>query len=782
MPNAPRVHYPRDVVTNKLKSQAPAEPVNSEALDRSLSLLALHRRDIILEAIAASAKELLRSNDVTRSIPKVLETIGHATGVERVHLLVVESPGSLDGHRVVGHHFWSAANVTTSGVFKNGVDTNIAEVGLKSWLPRLTRGETIAGNTRSFEEPVRRFLETGGIRSTAVVPVFVDSRWWGMITFDACRSEREWLLTEIDTLKILAELVGAAVARSLRQKSLADANHIIENSPTVLYRLGPKEPFALMFISQNIRRYGYNADELLASPESWTQLIEGTDVVRAVANLKSIADGKSERERLEFHFKHSNGSSIWFEGEASALRDDTGCLIGIEGILTDITERKRAGEAISTLARTDSLTGLPNRSTFLERLQLAFARAKRGTSTFAVLYLDLDRFKDVNDTLGHSAGDALLQAVARRIKECVRETDVVARLGGDEFAILQEDVSNIGGVEGLASKIGTALSAPFAIDANLVHTTVSIGIVLYHADLEGPEATMMKADLALYRAKNEGRNQYRIHVAELDQEAQQQMLIGHDLHEAIGRNEFELFYQPQVELGSGRIVGVEALIRWNHPARGLLLPATFIPVAESNGTILAIGQWVIEQACRQMNLWRDQGIMPPIMAVNISAAQFQFAGQLDRIVTAALEENHVSPSVLELELTESVLMETTQRHKNSFERFRQIGVRLAIDDFGTGFSSLDYLRTFRVARLKLSDRFVNEITSKPDDAVIVRATIGLAHELGIEVVAEGVSTAEQREFLIAAGCKYAQGYYLGKPMPAGSVGDFLQHNLKFWAN
>ena len=293
---------------------------------------------------------------------------------------------------------------------------------------------------------------------------------------------------------------------------------------------------------------------------------------------------------------------------------------------------------------------------------------------------------------------------------------------------------------------------------------------------------MMKADLALYRAKDEGRNQYRLHVAELDHKAQQEMRIGHDLHEAVERKEFELFYQPQMELGSGKIAGVEALIRWNHPARGLLLPSTFIPVAESNGTILAIGQWVIEQACRQMSLWRDLGTMPPIMAVNVSAAQFQFAGQLDLIITAALEKHKVVPSQLELELTESVLMQTTQRHKDSLDRLRTIGVRLAIDDFGTGFSSLDYLRTFRVARLKLSDRFINEVTTKSDDAAIVRATIGLANELGIDVVAEGVSNIDQQEFLISAGCKYAQGYFLGKPMPAGLAGKFLQQNLRSQPN
>ena len=318
-------------------------------------------------------------------------------------------------------------------------------------------------------------------------------------------------------------------------------------------------------------------------------------------------------------------------------------MVAVEGILTDITERKLAAEKIATLARTDALTGLPNRAAFLERLNLEFARAKRGGTQFAVHYLDLDHFKDVNDTLGHPVGDKLLCAVAERLTSCVRETDMVARFGGDEFAVLQDDIEDTANVETLAAKIGEVVAALYAIDGNQVHTTASIGIVPYGSDVTGVDAMMMKADLALYRAKNDGRNQFRFHVAELDEQTRERMIIGEELRYAIKRDEFELYYQPQVELKSGSIVGLEALIRWNHPKRGLLLPGVFIPIAETSGSIVPIGEWVIEQACRQIKTWSDLNIAPPIIAINLSGAQFKLASQLDQIVTENLARYDVAP-------------------------------------------------------------------------------------------------------------------------------------------
>jgi diguanylate cyclase (GGDEF)-like protein/PAS domain S-box-containing protein len=741
------------------------------------------RHEAILESVAMSAKELLRSSDLQQSLPKVIERLGQAIGVDRVHILEIDADTPPEHSPVVQHYVWSAPGVSSSINYEEIKDP-MAEVGLESWVPRLTRGETVVGNTRDFEPAARTLFERGNVKSVMAVPVFVDGQWWGLIAFDECGFERHWGPAEIETFKTLAELIGAAVGRTRQLKilahsnqTLADANRIIENSATILYRLGLQSPFPLIFLSQNISQYGYQADELVAHPERWVQLIDPTDLPAMVADIRLISEGKMESNQKEFRVRKSDGSIVWFDGHGRALRDSKNRLVAVEGILTDITERKLAAEKIATLARTDPLTGLPNRAAFLERLNLEFARARRGGGQFAVHYLDLDHFKDVNDTLGHPVGDKLLQAVAERLMSCVRETDMVARFGGDEFAVLQDDIADTISVETLAAKIGKVISALYAIDGNQVHTTTSIGIVPYGSDVTGVDAMMMKADLALYRAKNDGRNQFRFHVAELDEQTRERMVIGEELRHAIKRGELEMYYQPQVELKTGSIIGLEALIRWNHPNRGLMLPNAFIPIAETTGSIVPIGAWAIKDACQQIKIWSDLGIATPTVAINISGAQFKLASQLDRIVAENLARYNVAPARLELELTESVLFETTQRHSEAFKRLRRIGVRLAIDDFGTGYSSLDYLRSFRVARLKIDQSFIKDVTTSADDAAIVRATIGLARELGIEVVAEGVETAGQRDFLIAVGCKVAQGYYFGKPVPAAAASELLRRNL-----
>jgi diguanylate cyclase (GGDEF)-like protein/PAS domain S-box-containing protein len=765
-------------LVQKLNARARSAAPDRERLAGSLAMLEAHRRDILLEAIARSAKELLRTSDMTRSIPKVLEQIGHATNADRVHLLAVDPAESNDDGRIIDHSLWSAAGISTPAIFNDGRGRTMVEVGLRSWLPRLMRGESVAGHARNFEEPVRRFFEFGGVKSTVAVPVFVEGRWWGFIGFDDCRSEREWSPSEIDTLKTLAELVGAAVTHTRGLQKLSDANRIVENSSTILYRLSARQPFQLIYLSQNIRRYGYEADELLASPSRWLQFIESEYHPAIAADINSIIEGKADSTLIEFRLKKSDGSPAWIEGRGYAVRDEEQRLVAIEGILTDITERKSAGDKIAALARTDFLTGLANRATFIERLQLALARARRGASLFAVHYLDLDNFKEVNDTLGHPVGDALLRAVADRLRSCVRETDLVARFGGDEFAVLQDDITDVGSIEVLASKIGNSLAAPFSIDGNQMHTTASIGVAPYCEDVEAPEAMMIKADLALYRAKDEGRNQFRFHVEELDRQVRERVMIGEDLRLAIERDEFELYYQPQVEISSGGVVGLEALIRWNHPTRGLLLPSVFIPIAETTGSILPIGQWVIEQACRQMGLWRDQGMAPPLMAVNISAAQFKLASDLDRIVAESLAKFGVPPCALELELTESVLMETMQKHNEPLERLRRLGVRLAIDDFGTGYSSLSYLRRFPFDRIKIDKSFIDDVATQSDSIEIVRAIMTLAKALGMSTIAEGVESTAQVDKLRELGCEQIQGYVFSPPRPAADVAGLLARKLE----
>jgi diguanylate cyclase (GGDEF)-like protein len=383
-----------------------------------------------------------------------------------------------------------------------------------------------------------------------------------------------------------------------------------------------------------------------------------------------------------------------------------------------------------------------------------------------VLYLDVDDFKDVNDTLGHQMGDELLKRVVERLNQTVKDGDLVARFGGDEFAILQSDVTDPAMAGALAAEIGRQLAMPFVIDGHQVRITSSIGISLYTAELVDPETMMIQADLAMYGAKAEGRNCYRFHSHDLDQQVHERVTVAEELRLALDYGELELYYQPQVELATGRIIGLEALVRWNHRTRGLLLPSTFISIAERTGVVLPLGAWVIEESCRQFKVWQDEGIAPPVMAVNVSGVQFKSGSVLKHDVETSLGRWGIDPSRFELELTESVLMEATQRHSEILVELRGLGVGIAIDDFGTGYSSLKYLTVYPVNRLKLAQELVFRVTIDYRNAAVVRAAIRLAHELGVEVIAEGVETQAQVRFLMAAGCAQAQGYHFSRPLTA----------------
>ncbi|MGP0094560.1 MAG: EAL domain-containing protein [Xanthobacteraceae bacterium] len=437
-------------------------------------------------------------------------------------------------------------------------------------------------------------------------------------------------------------------------------------------------------------------------------------------------------------------------------------------------ELRREGEKVKQLARTDSMTGLANRATFSEHLNYAFAAAKRDGKHFAVIYLDLDHFKDVNDTLGHPCGDRLLQIAAERLRAVVRENDLIARLGGDEFAICVTGAADLAAVGQLASRIKNTLAEKFDLDGNEVHVSASLGISMFNTNAVSPDAMMMQADVALYQAKNEGRNDFRFHSIELDREIHERVAVTEELHAAFANNELELYYQPQVEVPSGRIVGLEALLRWNHPKRGLTLPGSFIPIAEQTGTIHALGRWVLEETCRQIKNWQAEGISPPIIAINISAAQFKGPTTPDQDLRETLARYAVDPKCIEIELTESVLVETTEANNEVVRRVRELGVSIAIDDFGTGYSSLAYLRSYRVNRLKIAQQFMPKLGIESGAAAIVRATIMLARELGMEVIAEGVETAEQVAFLLNSGCRFVQGYYFGRPVPMAEATALLR--------
>jgi len=617
-----------------------------------------------------------------------------------------------------------------------------------------------------------------GITSSLDVPITIDGKYWGRIGFDDCGTAREWTPAEVDILRTVGDLIGGAIIRERFVEELKDANMIVERSPTILFRLGGDPSLPLIYVSHNVTLYGYDPAEMVASPQFYQTIIHPDDSLKILEFLAQAVMEGSGPATAEFRMRASDGTYHWLECHYTPIRDDAGRLIEIEGVLTDITEKKEAAEKIMVLARTDALTGLANRATFIDRLRQSFAAAKRGANPFAVLYLDLDRFKDINDTLGHVAGDLLLKAVAERLRGCTRETDLVARLGGDEFAILQADLIDLANAGALAAKIHNVLAAPYPLGDTEMHTSASIGISPYMSETAGPDEMLAQADLALYRAKDEGRDQYCFHTEDLDREVRDRVALANDLRHALEHDELELHYQPQVELATGRIVGMEALIRWNHPKRGLLKPGDFLPVIEKTPLIVTLGQWVLDHACKQMKAWREAGIAPQILAINLSLKQLRTGDEFVGSITQTLTKWGLSPKDLELDVTESMLADVTL-HKNSvLDRLQQLGVKIAIDDFGTQYSSLDYLKTFRVSRVKIPRLMLDAAMRDPGDSAMVRAIIGVARELDIEVIAQGVETEAQRDLLSSVpSTTKVQGYYYSAPVPASGATELLRQRL-----
>jgi diguanylate cyclase (GGDEF)-like protein/PAS domain S-box-containing protein len=582
----------------------------------------------------------------------------------------------------------------------------------------------------------------------------------------------KWKMTEQAAFKM--ERLEQAVEE--RTRELSNANIIVQNSPVVLYRLRGEPSFPLIYVSHNITKLGHDPKLLLASDNWAEQLIYPEDLPKVGEAMSSILNKDAEGASIEFRLRTGDGTLRWVENRYVPVRDKEGRLIEVEGIVIDITERKAAEEKITLLARTDALTGLANRATFTERLAQAFAAAQRGAHAFAIHYLDLDKFKPVNDTFGHPVGDLLLQHVAQRLKGCTRETDLVARLGGDEFAILQGEMKEPANAGTLAAKIQQALALPFSIKGNEVNISVSIGISAYESDCASADAMLVQADLALYRSKEEGRNQYHFHSDDLDRKVLDRFTLAAEIKRAIEQNEFELQYQPQVELATQNIVGMEALIRWNHPTRGVLAPGLFIPIAEKSGTIVALGHWVLDQACRQMSLWRKEKLALSVIAVNLSLFQLKSGQDLVRDVTETLDRWGLAPSDLEFDVTEATLAQLTWTQNAILPQLRELGVKIAIDDFGSEYSSFDYVRAYRVNHLKVAQSFINRSTTDAESAATIRAIVNFARDIGIVVIAQGVETEQQRDLLTLTDITtQAQGFHFSKAVGAERASEMLRN-------
>lgn len=518
---------------------------------------------------------------------------------------------------------------------------------------------------------------------------------------------------------------------------------------------------------------GYEEHELLG--RSIFDFIHFREVDAARESLVGVRSTANREAHGELRFRHKDGRWIWLEGFSQNLLHEPS-VGAIVLNYRDVSQRKETEKQLEYRAHYDSLTGLPNRLLFRDRLVHSLAHAKRNRVGVAVMYLDIDHFKLVNDALGHSFGDALLADVARRLESCLRASDTISRIGGDEFSILLPEVLTTESVAGVARKIIESLAKPFRVDRHELFITASIGISCHPSDGDDAETLLKCADAAMYRAKELGRNQAQLFTASMNERYVRRLALEQHLHHAVERQQLELYYQPVYDRARRRIVSLEALLRWRDPRRGIVEPSEFIQLAEETGMIIPIGEWALRTACRQLRQWHDEGLTWLRVAVNISAVQLQLRDFVD-VVRRAVDESAISAEMLQLEITESAAMQNFELTTRALQELRNMGVGIAIDDFGTGQSSLIYLKHFPIDTVKIDKEFLREVTSDETAAAIVSYVINLAHTLKLKVVAEGVETEEQYTFLRHYGCDLMQGYLFSKPLPTESVFPFLQQSI-----
>ena len=554
---------------------------------------------------------------------------------------------------------------------------------------------------------------------------------------------------------------------------------ILDSIPTVVWSMSPSHELLYMNPAGE-RIYGRSVAEFSADPHLWLNIVHADDRIRAKHWLEQILT--AETLSLEYRIVHPDGAVRWLEDHARIVRDALGNVIRLDGVAADVSERKLRDEHIKYLANYDLLTGLPSRNLLMNRLEQSLFRAHRAQSRVALLFLDIDRFKYINDSFGHSCGDSLLVEFAVRLKSALRESDTVARFGGDEFVIILEDIKESGNAGLVALKIINALLTPVSVDGHELQVTTSIGVSMYPDHGNDADTLLKNADVAMYRAKDQGRNGFQCYTPAMGTKALARMTLIHALRHALEKNEFELHYQPQVDFKSGLVNSIEALIRWNHPELGSVPPSSFIELAEETGLIVPIGTWVLKTACMQASAWHRSGHRLSV-AVNVSSQQFQ-QKNMPQLVQASLDLAGLEAQYLELELTESLLMNDSDATIEALKQLKAIGIGLSIDDFGTGFSSLSYLSRFPIDIIKIDQSFISNLPGQAVSVLstssvsITRAIIALAKALGLKTIAEGVETEEQLDFLQQNGCDAMQGYYFSRPLPADQIDLLLERGAR----
>ena len=733
--------------------------------------------DAVLAAVAFATERLLGAEVWSERLDEVLAHLGAAAGADRLccYRNVRDPAGRLWMDLCAE---WDAPGVPR--VFENpGNHLHPFAPDFARWIDVLSRGDLVNGIVAELPETERAVFEGESVVSVLTVPVHSGGDWWGFLSFDDCHRPRRWTEVEIDALRTVSGALGAALTRDLAEETRRFSEHqyrsMVERGPAVTYIDGPDGTASTIFISAQVESVlGFTPEEWVADPGLWPRLLHPDDKARAIAENERHNE-TGEPFRLEYRMFHKDGHVVWVHDEATIERDERGVPRFSHGVLMDISERKESEDRVAFLTYHDSLTGLPSRSMFEELLDLSIARARHHEGAVAVLCVDLDDFRLVNDSLGHAHGDALLKMVADRLREATRETDLVARRGGDQFLMLLSDLEREGAgeldaailkAEAAAQRVQETLAAPFVVGGTELYVSVSVGISLFPQDADDAGSLQRNAEAAMYESKKAGPSGYVVSsLGSFDSAAKLQFVTR--LRKAVESQRWTLHYQPVVELESGSMRGVEALIRWVEPDGTMVPPNEFIPLAEELGLIELIGDWVVRELVYQAAAWRELDMQLEI-GFNLSPRQFWQPDLAQRILTR-ITEGGIDPSTVLVEVTETSAMMDPDRAQEVLWELHRGGLRIAIDDFGTGYSSLSRLREMPVSVLKIDRSFVSGVDRDPQAASIVSAFLELARGLGMETLAEGIETEGELAFLRERGCRLGQGYLFARPVPPEEI-------------
>jgi diguanylate cyclase (GGDEF)-like protein/PAS domain S-box-containing protein len=649
-----------------------------------------------------------------------------------------------------------------------GLIGTVWQTGQPLWVPDLNK------DSRAFL--VNPTLRTG-IRGAFLFPAIAEGKTIGVVSFSS-REVREPDERLLQAVRVIGSQIGQFAQRKQAEEVVHQSEERFRSLTVLSSDMYWEQDDQFRFISMSgigSKRVNVKTFPMIGK-KRWEQNYINMSADRWTEHIALLEAHQPFRD-MELCRVDETGDKLWISVSGEPVFDVSGAFKGYRGVGKDISERKQDEERIHYLANHDALTSLPNRTMFNEVLNLAIQNARRYNRNFAVLFIDLDRFKIINDTLGHEAGDKLLKEMGSRLTQTVRSSDVVARLGGDEFVVLVQEVSEAKQVEAVARKILSALVQPMVMQGQECRVTASIGICMYPSEAQDEQGLMKNADIAMYRAKEDGKNNYKFYSEEINIHSFERLALETSLRRGLERNEFLLHYQAKLDLHTGRITGVEALVRWQHPEMGLVPPAQFIPLAEETGLIVPIGKWVLNTACAQNVAWQREGLPPLHMAVNLSARQFADE-DLVKDIASALESTGLRPELLELELTESMVIQNTERAGRVLAELKKMRVRLAIDDFGVGYSSLTHLKRFPIDTLKVDRSFIRDLPQDLEDKAITEAIIAMGKSLNLTVVAEGVETLEQQTFLQDHGCDEMQGYFFSKPIPSGEFAELLRQRIK----